>query len=63
MNEFIKSCERVTGKKAIINQMDEQLGDVKKTYSDISRAKKDLNYEPKINLYDGLKLTYKWLNK
>ena len=61
LNQFINYCEDITEKKAIINQMDEQIGDVKRTYSNIDRAKKDLNYNPKINLYEGLELTYKWL--
>ena len=61
LNQFINYCEDITGKKVIINQMDEQLGDVKRTYSNIDRAKKDLNYNPKIDLYEGLELTYEWL--
>tara|TARA_B100000674_G_scaffold417720_1_gene367791 strand:- start:672 stop:1610 length:939 start_codon:yes stop_codon:yes gene_type:complete len=61
LNEFIKSCERVTGKKAIINQMGDQLGDVPKTFADITKAKNDLDYLPKIKLDDGLKRMYDWL--
>ena len=61
LNEFIKCCEKVTGKKAIINQMEDQLGDVPKTYADITKAKNDLDYSPKIKLDDGLKKMYEWL--
>ena len=61
LNTFIECCEKVTNKKAIFNQIDNQLGDVPKTYADISKAKKDLNYEPKIKLLDGLKKTYNYL--
>ena len=35
-----------------------QKGDVPHTYADISKAKKDLFYNPKINLEDGLKKMY-----
>ena len=55
LNEFIKLCEKVTGKKANYEQMEMQLGDVPHTYADISKARRDLDYEPKTNLLNGLK--------
>ena len=58
LNEFIKTCEEVTGKVAIINQMDEQMGDVPHTYADISKAKKDLGYCPKVCLKKGINKTF-----
>ena len=61
LNEFIKTCEEVTGKKAIFNKLPDQKGDVPFTYSDITKAKKDLDYDPKINFKDGLKKMYIWL--
>ena len=61
LNTFIETCEKVSGKTAIINQKDNQLGDVPTTYADISKAKNLLNYEPKVKLEDGLRETYKWL--
>lgn len=63
LNEFIKTCEDVTGKTAIFNQLPEQPGDVPKTYSDITKAIEDLDYNPKTNLFDGLTNMYKWLKK
>ena len=61
LNTFIETCEKVSGKTAIINQKDNQLGDVPTTYADISKAKKLLNYEPKVKLEDGLRNTYDWM--
>ena len=58
LNEFISTCEQVSGKTALYDQIEEQLGDVPHTYADISKAKRDLDYEPKINLVDGLKKLY-----
>ena len=46
-----------------LNQIKNQLGDVPKTYADITKAKKDLNYEPKTSLIDGLTNTYNYLKK
>ena len=54
MNDFIELCEKVVGKKAIYKQIDNQLGDVPHTYADISKAKRDLGYDPKVGLEEGL---------
>ncbi len=35
--------------------MEIQLGDVPHTYADISKARRDLDYEPKTNLLNELK--------
>ena len=61
LNKFIETCEKVSGKTAIINQKNNQLGDVPTTYADISKAKNLLNYEPKVKLEDGLRNTYDWM--
>ena len=58
LNEFIETCEKVTNKKAIFEQCSEQLGDVQHTYADISKAKNDLNYDPKTSLEEGLQNFY-----
>ena len=54
LNDFIALCEKVVGKKAIYKQIDNQLGDVPHTYADISKAKRDLGYDPKVGLEEGL---------
>jgi len=59
LNEFIKLCEKVVGKEAKYEQIEDQLGDVPHTYADISKARRDLDYNPIMNLEDGLKITYK----
>jgi len=61
LNEFIKTCEDVTNRKANYKQIEEQLGDVPVTYANISKAKELLDYDPKVNLKDGLTNTYNWL--
>ena len=58
LNEFIALCEKVVGKEAIYDQIGNQLGDVPHTYADISKAKRDLDYEPKVSLENGLKIAY-----
>ena len=38
----------------------ERMGDVKHSLADISKAMKYLNYEPKLKIKEGLKLTFEW---
>jgi UDP-glucuronate 4-epimerase len=61
LNEFIEIIENVTKKKAIINQMENQKGDVNGTYANIDKAKRLLNFNPKISLEKGLEELYKYL--
>ena len=60
LNDFISICEDIIQKKALINFKDKQLGDVTITYADISKAQKLLNYNPIIDIKDGLKLFYEY---
>ncbi len=61
--EFIKCLEKEIGKKAIINFRPLQIGDVISTSSDISNIKKFIDFSPKINIEDGLKLFIDWYKK
>jgi UDP-glucuronate 4-epimerase len=63
LKDLIAAIEEVVGKKAIINQQPEQPGDVPRTFADISKAKRLLNYQPKTELKDGLKKFYEWFSK
>lgn len=54
LNEFIETCEKVVGKKAIIQQKPDQLGDVPHTLANIEKAFRDLNYSPQTKIATGL---------
>ena len=58
LNKFIELCEKVVGKEGNYEVIGDQLGDVPHTYADISKAKRDLGYEPKVGLEEGLSLMY-----
>lgn len=60
LHELIKMIESISGKKAVIEKLPEQPGDVSSTYADISKAKNLLGYDPQTNLKDGLKSFYNW---
>ncbi|MCF8460894.1 MAG: SDR family NAD(P)-dependent oxidoreductase [Flavobacteriales bacterium] len=58
--ELISSLEEIIGRKAIINRMDKQLGDVDITFADISKAKRILSYAPKYSKEEGLSEFVAW---
>jgi len=60
LNELIQTVEEVTGKKAIIEQLPDQPGDLPKTFADISKAKNLLGYTPQTKLKEGIKQFYDW---
>jgi len=60
---LIKEIEKLLGKKAIIKWMPNQPGDVDITYSDISKARRLLGYEPCFPLQKGLELFINWYIK
>ncbi|MDA1196666.1 MAG: GDP-mannose 4,6-dehydratase [Nanoarchaeota archaeon] len=60
LNEFIETIEKVTKKKAIINQMDKQPGDVPITFGDITKAKSLLNYQPSTDVEQGINKFMEW---
>ena len=60
LTQMIETIEKVLGKKAIIDRLPMQPGDVDKTVSDISKARKLLNYNPRISFEDGIKKFVEW---
>jgi UDP-glucuronate 4-epimerase len=54
LKDLIAAIENALGKKAKINRLPEQPGDMPLTCADISRAKKLLGYNPTTRLSDGL---------
>ena len=58
--DFIKVIESTSGKKAILNMMDMQPGDVTCTYADTSRLEKDFDYKPATSIEVGIKRFYDW---
>ncbi len=60
LKEFIATIEKVSDKKANIQVLPMQAGDVEKTYADISKAKKLLDWEPQTDLETGLKIFIEW---
>lgn len=60
LGELIVLIESATGKKAIINHMDFQPGDVQATFADITKAKKMLRYNPATPIETGILKFVEW---
>lgn len=58
--EFIETMEKHMGEKAEKKYLPMQPGDVKETYADISKAKKQLNYQPRTSIDEGVKKFVEW---
>lgn len=54
LNQMIETIEKVLNKKAKIERLPMQMGDVNKTAADITKAKKLLNYNPKTSFESGI---------
>jgi UDP-glucuronate 4-epimerase len=63
LSEFIKKVENAAGKKAKIHKIGKQTGDVPLTFASISKAKRLLNWKPRVNLNEGLKRTFHYLDE
>lgn len=58
MLQLIRLIEKFSGKKLALNHHPKRQGDVRKTWADISKAKKLLGYKPAMNFEDGVKDTW-----
>jgi UDP-glucuronate 4-epimerase len=60
LKDLIASIENALGKKAKVNQLSEQPGDMPLTCADISKARKLLGYNPTTRLSEGLPKFIDW---
>ncbi|MFC1707643.1 NAD-dependent epimerase/dehydratase family protein [Planctomycetota bacterium] len=59
--DTIRLLEQRLGRKASLELMPMQPGDVKETFADISLARDELGYEPRVDLETGVDLFVSWL--
>ena len=60
LSELIAAIETALGKKAIINRLPEQPGDVPLTYADITKSRERLNYRPTTKISEGIPKFVEW---
>lgn len=61
--EMVETIEKVLEKKAILNKMPMQPGDVNRTCADITHSKEILGYCPRTKFTDGISNFVEWVNK
>lgn len=59
----ISLLEDALGKKAIKNYLPMQPGDVPVTYADITKARNELNFDPKVNIEEGIGKFAEWFKR
>jgi UDP-glucuronate 4-epimerase len=60
--EFVNTLENIINKKAKVNLKSIEPGDVVRTYADIELAHRELGFEPKTKLEDGLRELVHWFS-
>jgi len=63
VNDLIAGIEKALGKKAIRQYQPLQPGDVERTYADVTKAARDLGYQPATSIQAGLEQFAAWLRK
>ncbi|MHC4691713.1 MAG: GDP-mannose 4,6-dehydratase [Planctomycetota bacterium] len=63
VNDLISEIEKALGKKAVKEHVPPQPGDVERTYADVTKAIKELGYNPTTTIEEGLTEFVKWLRK
>nr|QBM01207.1 GDP-L-fucose synthase [uncultured archaeon] len=61
--ECIKLIEKITGKKSDVRFDRDRFGDLRYYVSDISKAKRELKWEPKVLPEEGIKKLIEWIMK
>ena len=63
LNATFEALKKITGYTGRPKYEPEREGDVKHSLADISRAEKDLAYQPKVGFEDGLRRTVEWYKR
>jgi UDP-glucuronate 4-epimerase len=58
--DFIEAIEKALGKKAQLNLMPMQPGDVHTTWADVNLLKKNVDYQPRIGVIEGVSSFVSW---
>ena len=61
LNDLIIALEEALGRKAIVERLPVQPGDVERTFADIQLARADLGFEPRTDMKTGLDRFVRWL--
>lgn len=60
LSELIEQVGAAVGKEVLIDRLPFQPGDVEVTFADVTRAREELGYDPKVKVAEGLKRFMAW---
>jgi UDP-glucuronate 4-epimerase len=60
LKKYLKYIEIYTGKRSRIKNKKIQLGDIVKTQASLIKAKKEINFTPKVSIKEGIKKFIEW---
>jgi len=63
LSTMIKTLEKLLDKKAVLENLPQQEGDVLITYASIEKSKNELGYSPKTDFEEGVRMFVEWLLK
>lgn len=63
VNQLIGHLETLIGKKAVVERIEKQKGDVENTWAEISKAEKLLGWAPTVTIVEGLKKYVEFVNE
>ncbi|MBA7611363.1 UDP-N-acetylglucosamine 4-epimerase [subsurface metagenome] len=63
VNDLVTEIEKALGKKAVKEYVPAQPGDVERTYADVSKAVRELGYNPSTTIQAGLAKFVAWLRQ
>ncbi len=63
LSDLIRMLEKALGKKAIIEGLPEQRGDMPVTFANIEKARKKLGYDPRVSMEEGIGQFVEWYRK
>jgi len=61
--QFVQILEKLLNKKAVLKEVPAPASEPIVTYADVSKAKRLLGYEPKVNVEEGLRRFVEWLRE
>lgn len=61
LDDMIGTIERVVGKKAVIRHEPASMGDVERTFADLTRSRAELGYEPRVKFAEGVSRQWDWV--
>ena len=61
LNHVLELISQVVGRPVAVQREPRQKGDMRHTYADTSRARRDLGFLPRVTLEEGLRAQHRWL--